>query len=135
MAATTSPIPLQQKLRQCLQRHRPDLENFQRGKRSVAPRIRPAITLAVARNHGYFGSVTQAIAHILKEVEQLSEAEQRELRRALADRLPLSNEIDPEVDEAWKPEIRRRLEELENGKVEAVPGDAVSQRISKIVGR
>ena len=85
--------------------------------------------------HGYFARVTQAIAHILKEVDQLSEAEQRELRHALAERLPLSGEIDPAIDEAWKPEVRRRLEELESGKVEGIPGDAVSQRIRKIVGR
>ncbi len=85
--------------------------------------------------HGYFARVTQAIAHILKEVAQLSAAEQQELRHALAERLPLSGEIEPTIDEAWKPEIRRRLEELEKGKVESIPGDAVSQRIRKIVGR
>ncbi len=79
--------------------------------------------------------VTQAIAHILEEVEQLSAAEQQELRLAIVQRLPLADEIAPEIEAAWKQETRRRLAELETGKVKPVPGAAVSSRIRKIVGR
>ena len=40
-----------------------------------------------------------------------------------------------ETPDAWRDETRRRLAELESGKVQAVPGDVVSERIRKIVGR
>jgi putative addiction module component (TIGR02574 family) len=79
--------------------------------------------------------MTQAVAHILDEVEQLSESERTEFRHAIIERLPLDNVIQPEIEESWKQETRRRLAELESGKVQAVPGDVVSRRIQKIVGR
>jgi putative addiction module component (TIGR02574 family) len=79
--------------------------------------------------------MTQAVAHILEEVEQLSESERTEFRHAIIDRLPLTDEIQPQIEESWKQETRRRLAELESGQVEAVPGDVVSRRIRKIVGR
>jgi putative addiction module component (TIGR02574 family) len=79
--------------------------------------------------------MTQAVAHILDEVEQLSESERTEFRHAIIERLPFADAIEPEIEESWKQETRRRLAELENGKVEAVPGDVVSRRIQKIVGR
>jgi putative addiction module component (TIGR02574 family) len=79
--------------------------------------------------------MTQAVAHILEEVEQLSESERTEFRHAIIDRLPLTDEIQPQIEESWKQETRRRLAELESGQVEAVPGDVVSGRIRKIVGR
>jgi len=79
--------------------------------------------------------MTQAVAHILDEVEQLSESERTEFRHAIIERLPLTDEIQPEIEESWKQETRRRLAELESGKVEAIPGDVVSRRIQKIVGR
>ena len=47
----------------------------------------------------------------------------------------LHTDVEPEVETAWKQETRRRLAELENGKVQAIPGDVVSSRIRKIVGR
>ena len=43
--------------------------------------------------------------------------------------------IEPEIESAWKQETRRRIAELENGKVQAVPGEVVGNRIRKIVGR
>ena len=55
----------------------------------------------------------------------------------MVDRLTsaLHTGIEPEIESAWKQETRRRLAELENGKVQAVPGEVVSRRIRKIVGR
>jgi putative addiction module component (TIGR02574 family) len=47
----------------------------------------------------------------------------------------LHTDVEPEIESAWKQETRRRLAELESGKVQAVPGDVVSSRIRKIVGR
>jgi putative addiction module component (TIGR02574 family) len=47
----------------------------------------------------------------------------------------LRTDVEPEIETAWKQETRRRLAELESGEVQAVPGDVVSERIRKIVGR
>ncbi len=55
----------------------------------------------------------------------------------LVDRLTLNlhHAIEPEIDLAWKEESRRRVAELENGEAKAVPGEEVSERIRRIVGR
>ena len=42
---------------------------------------------------------------------------------------------DPETEAAWQSEIARRVEEIQSGKVQGVPGDEVSARVRKIVGR
>ncbi|HTX21585.1 MAG TPA: addiction module protein [Candidatus Aquilonibacter sp.] len=61
----------------------------------------------------------------------------REQMAEIVDRLTLTlhNDVEPEIEAAWKQETRRRLAELENGKVEAIPGEVVGNRIRKIVGR
>lgn len=41
----------------------------------------------------------------------------------------------PEIEAAWQTEIARRVEEVRSGKVRVVPGEEVSARIGKIVGR
>ena len=42
---------------------------------------------------------------------------------------------DPETEAAWKTEINRRIEEIQTGKVQGVPGEEVSARIRRILGR
>jgi len=42
---------------------------------------------------------------------------------------------DPETEIAWQTEIARRLEEIHSGKVQGLPGEEVSARVRKIVGR
>jgi putative addiction module component (TIGR02574 family) len=42
---------------------------------------------------------------------------------------------DPGIDTAWKQETRRRVAEIESGAVTGIPGEEVSARIRKIVGR
>ena len=61
----------------------------------------------------------------------------REQVAEVVDRLTLTlhADIEPEVEESWKQETRRRLADLESGKVQAIPGEVVSHRIRKIVGR
>ena len=73
------------------------------------------------------------LEQIVEEASRLP----REQMAEVVDRLTsaLHTEIEPEIEMAWKQETRRRLAELENGKVQAVPGDVVSSRIRKIVGR
>ncbi len=61
----------------------------------------------------------------------------REQVAEVVDRLTLTLHAngDPEIEDSWKQETRRRLADLESGKVQAVPGDVVSDSIRKIVGR
>ena len=61
----------------------------------------------------------------------------REQVAEVVDRLTLTlhADVEPEIEESWKQETRRRLAELESGGVQAVSGEAVSSRIRKIVGR
>lgn len=37
--------------------------------------------------------MTQAVAHILSEFEQLSDIERKELRRAIVERVPMSDDL------------------------------------------
>jgi putative addiction module component (TIGR02574 family) len=39
------------------------------------------------------------------------------------------------VEESWKKETRRRLAEIESGEVQGIPGEEVSARIRKTLGR
>ena len=41
----------------------------------------------------------------------------------------------PEIEIAWKNEVQRRVEQIQNGTVQGIPGEEVSARIRKIVGR
>jgi putative addiction module component (TIGR02574 family) len=43
--------------------------------------------------------------------------------------------IESSVEESWKRETRRRLAEIENGQVQGIPGEEVSARIRKTLGR
>ena len=40
---------------------------------------------------------------------------------------------DPEIEAEWQSEIARRLEEIQSGKVQGIPGEEVSERVRKIV--
>ena len=73
----------------------------------------------------------------LEEIVEAASHLPREQVAEVLDRLSLvlHEGIDPDVDAAWKQETRRRLAELESGKMEGVSGEAVSARIRKIVGR
>ena len=55
----------------------------------------------------------------------------------LIDRITLAAHggIDPKIEEAWGDVAERRFAEMESGKAKAVPGERVSERIRKIVGR
>jgi putative addiction module component (TIGR02574 family) len=41
----------------------------------------------------------------------------------------------PENEDAWNKEIDRRIEEIQTGKVRGIPGEEVSARIRKNLGR
>ena len=68
---------------------------------------------------------------IVKEARHLSTEQVAELVDRLSEGLHLS----PGMEESWKAETRRRVAEIEAGKVKGIPGEEVSARIRKIVGR
>jgi putative addiction module component (TIGR02574 family) len=50
-------------------------------------------------------------------------------------RLARHGGIAPPVEQAWRKEVSRRVDEIRRGEVPGVPGEEVSARIRKIVGR
>jgi len=72
------------------------------------------------------------IEQLVEQSRQLS----REERAELVDRLTIEMCSDggPEYAAEWVQEAERRLDELNSGKVRAVPGDEVMARARKIVG-
>ena len=56
----------------------------------------------------------------------------------LAERCELSEALvamsEPDVEEAWKEESRRRIAELESGAVKGIPGEVVMAELRRIVG-
>jgi len=61
----------------------------------------------------------------------------REQIAELVDRLTISlyETLDTGVEDAWKTESRRRIAEIESGKEQGIPGDEVSARVRRIIGR
>ena len=41
----------------------------------------------------------------------------------------------PDMETAWKIEIDQRIEEIQSGKVQGLPGEGVSAQVGKIAGR
>ena len=55
----------------------------------------------------------------------------------LVDRIMLAKHgvDDPALNPAWRSTVARRVEDIRSGKVEGIPGEVVSARVRKIVGR
>ena len=75
--------------------------------------------------------MTQAVAHILSEVEQLSPPE----RADLADRLveTLTHNVPPEIERAQIEEVRRRIAEVDSGAVALIPGEEALRQVRRLV--
>lgn len=64
---------------------------------------------------------------ILSEArELLTEAERRKLSLEL---VPEESDIDPEIEAAWMAETKRRFEELDQGRVKAIPWEEARKRL------
>jgi hypothetical protein len=53
----------------------------------------------------------------------------------LVDRLSQELHLSPALEESWIAETRQRIADIQNGQVTGIPGNEVSARIAKIVGR
>ncbi len=75
--------------------------------------------------------MTEAVANILAEAEQLSLSERAEL----ADRLveSLAHNVPPDIEAAQISEVRRRIAQVEAGQVTVIPGDEALARVRQLV--
>jgi putative addiction module component (TIGR02574 family) len=64
---------------------------------------------------------------VLKQALSLEEKDRASVAGALIE--SLQTQVDPDAEEAWDHEIRRRVEELESGAVETVPWSEVRKRL------
>ena len=69
---------------------------------------------------------------IIEEVRQWPPERVGELVGRLTDDLHAS---DPETEAAWKAEINRRVEEIQTGKVQAIPAEELFARSKRILAR
>jgi hypothetical protein len=60
--------------------------------------------------------MTQAVAHILEEFEQLSDAQRRELRQAIVARVPMSDDLTDDDFAALAAASFRALDEEEDAR-------------------
>ena len=81
--------------------------------RQIAEHLFPD-ALAEFRPFVYGQSVTQAVAQILGEFEQLSERERQELRRAIVERVPRSGDLTDDDFASLAAASFRALDEEEN---------------------
>lgn len=69
------------------------------------------------------------VTELFEKASTLSENERATLAGLLIE--SLESEFDPDVEEAWRGEIERRLAELDAGTVETVPWETVKARLLK----
>jgi putative addiction module component (TIGR02574 family) len=70
------------------------------------------------------------LEQVTEEVRELSRQDREQLlARLIRDLEPVENLSAAEIESAWDNEIARRLEEIDSGKVKAVPAEEVFARI------
>jgi putative addiction module component (TIGR02574 family) len=67
------------------------------------------------------------VTELFKQASILSEEERATLAGLLIE--SLESEVDPDVEEAWRVEIERRLAELDAGTVKTVPWETVKAKL------
>jgi hypothetical protein len=75
--------------------------------------------------------MTQAVAHLLEEVDQLSADERAELADLLIERV--SHNVSPKVERSQLFEVRRRIREVESSDVSLVDGATALALVRQIV--
>jgi putative addiction module component (TIGR02574 family) len=67
------------------------------------------------------------VTELFEKASSLSETERATLARLLIE--SLESEDHPDVEEAWRAEIERRLAELDSGAVQTVPWETVKAKL------
>jgi putative addiction module component (TIGR02574 family) len=76
--------------------------------------------------------VSMTVEQIVEEARHWPPEKVGELVGRLTEDLHAS---EPQIQAAWQTEIARRIQEIQSGKVSGIPGEEVSARVRKIVGR
>jgi len=71
--------------------------------------------------------MTTHVIELFEKASALSEKERATLAGLLIE--SLESEVDPDVEEAWRVEIERRLAELDSGAVKTVPWEVVKAKL------
>lgn len=75
--------------------------------------------------------MTQAVAQILEQAEQLSTSDRAELAGRIVE--SLARDIPPDIAAAQIAEVRRRIAQVESGEVSLIPGDEALAQVRRIV--
>ena len=76
--------------------------------------------------------MSDTLAELKRQAAQLSEGERAELALSLIE--SLDGPADPDVEEAWRLEIERRVAQIDRGEVDLIPGDEVFARLRRRLG-
>jgi putative addiction module component (TIGR02574 family) len=79
----------------------------------------------------YRAFMTQVVAHLLEEAEQLSVDERTELAERLVERL--THDIPHEIAQAHMREVHRRIAQVEAGELTLIPGEEALARVRQLV--
>jgi len=76
--------------------------------------------------------MSNTLTELKEKASQLSEAERAELALSLIE--SLDGPADPDIEDAWRIEIERRIGQIERGEVKLIPGDEVFARLRRRLG-
>jgi putative addiction module component (TIGR02574 family) len=76
--------------------------------------------------------MSDMLTELKKQASGLSDAERAELALSLIE--SLDGPADPDVEEAWRLEIERRIGQIDRGEVQLIPGDEVFARLRRRLG-
>ena len=76
--------------------------------------------------------MSDTLAELKTKAAQLSDSERAELALSLIE--SLDGPGDPNVEEAWRIEIERRMAQVDRGEVKLIPGDEVFARLRRRIG-
>jgi putative addiction module component (TIGR02574 family) len=76
--------------------------------------------------------MSSALSELKTKASQLSEQDRAELALSLIE--SLDGPTDPDVEEAWRKEIERRVRQVERGEVQLIPGEEVFARVRRRLG-
>lgn len=74
-------------------------------------------------------SMSNMLAELKQKASELSDAERAELALSLIE--SLDGPADPDVEEAWRLEIERRIGQIDRREVQLIPGDEVFARLRR----
>ena len=76
--------------------------------------------------------MSDTLAELKQKASELSEAERADLALSLIE--SLDGPADPDVEEAWRIEIERRIGQIDRGEVQLIPGDEVFAKLRRRLG-